>query len=221
MLYQSQITKKLIPFFGEEISCLADLAMIAQPVSFNAGDTILYQNDVSADIYYISKGTAKAVIYSVEGSEIWISQFEAYSIFGEMAAFGAPARTADIIAVSDVELLSFSQVAFLAVMAKHGSIGIKISELLVSRITDTTRRMFELSAFSSKGRVYNELLRLAEEDENGQMVINNLPAFTEMAKKINTTRETISRTVSDIEKLGYIRREGNCLYILAPQNLGD
>ncbi len=60
------------------------------------------------------------------------------------------------------------------------------------------------------------LLKYARKDANG-LRIEKLPTQTESATMTNTTRETVSRTLSHLIELGYIEKNGKSLIIHEPQ----
>ncbi|MFC3050510.1 Crp/Fnr family transcriptional regulator [Kordiimonas pumila] len=207
-------------FFGNDPDILQDVQKACTPVSFVNGATILAQEEESKTVYCIIAGTAKALLYSEGGDEIWLDEFGPGALFGEMAVLGSQIRTADIVATSPVKVAAFSEESFLSLMQKHGSIGIRVARMLVERIQQTTRRMFELSSLSAKGRVYAELLRLAKTDAHSKLlVIERLPSFTSFAQRISSTRETVSRTVNELARLGYVSRTGKKLVVLMPEEI--
>lgn len=218
-LNKEQIKEGLSHFFGNDDIMLDELIAVSTYQSYPAGKTIFRMQDNNRDLFYILNGKAKAIIHSIDGQEVWIADFEKYFTFGELAFFGNFERTADIVAITGIQALSFTQDSFLKLMEKHGSIGIKMSQLLAKRIKRTTNRRFELSAFSAISRIHNELWRRAEEDEDGLMVISPIPAFTTIAKKVGSTRETVSRTVNEMESQGNIIRKDGKLIITSLPNI--
>ena len=209
-------------FFGDDARLLEDVAAACTVVKYPAGSVILGEEDTGNSVYYVLHGTAKTVRYSSDGAEVWLDEIYEGALFGEMAALGAEARTATIVASSEVTVAVYTSKAFLDLMARHGSIGVRVSQLLVQRVERTTQRMFELAAFSSKGRVYAELLRQAKPVGDSQQArIERMPSMTSIAKLLNNSRETVSRTVNELEKDGFIERNGQCLTILAPDALRE
>jgi len=210
------------PFFGDNQQLLEAVHQACTVVKYPEHAVILGEEDAGKSVYYILQGTAKTVRYSSEGTEIWIDEISAGSLFGEMAALGAAGRTATIVASSEVIVAVFTCHAFIDLMERHGSIGIRVAKLLAQRVENTTQRMFELAAFSSKGRVYAELLRRARPvADTTYFYIDKLPTMAVMARQLNNTRETVSRTVNELEKAGLIKREGARLTILEPEALRD
>lgn len=211
-------------FFGHNPDIISSLQASATLLEFNPKECILSQQDKSRDVYYMLKGKAKAVSISVEGQEVWLETIEPGSLFGEVSALGNGDRSATVIAKTKAQVAKFKGPDFLNLMEKHGSIGIAVSKLLVTRINRTTRRMCELSSLSAPGRIYAELLRLAEydlEDKPNSCCIKIIPPNTEIATLVNSTRETVSRTLSELENDGLIERKGAKVIICSPDLLMD
>ncbi len=190
---------------------------------FDPKTTIVLRHAEDRDVFVLLEGRARAVVYSSEGHEIWLDDLVPGDIFGEMAALAEMPRTAEIRAVEPVAVAVYSDAEFLRMMGRHGHLGIVIARRLIDRLQRTTQRMYELSALSAPGRVYAELLRSAEfgRDEGREAgVIRPPPQITELAKRVNSTRETASRTISDLERKGLVIRREDCLIVLAPKELG-
>lgn len=209
-------------FFGKDLTVLRAVDAASNRLQFRTGTVILGEEDSGGSVYYILQGKAKTVRYSAEGSEIWLDEIGPGTLIGEMTALGARARTATIVADSSVTVAAFPEQAFLDLMADHGSIGVEVAKLLVARVEQTTQRMFELAAYSSKGRVYAELLRQAKPVPGSTYSrIEKMPSMSTIARRLNNTRETVSRTVNELEKAGFIERSGNQLTILLPDELRE
>lgn len=209
-------------FFGDDPILLAALNDMAEIKSYSPKECIFSQQDSSRDVFYMLKGRAKAVSLSVDGQEVWLETIEPGFLFGEVAALGVGNRTASIFAKSKAEVARFRGADFINLMERFGSIGVAVSRLLVKRIERTTIRMCELSSLSAPGRIYAELLRLAEYEEEsnqGYCTIKIAPPNTEIAVLVNSTRETVSRTMSDLVKKGIITKKGARITIPSPDAL--
>ncbi|MHA6288745.1 Crp/Fnr family transcriptional regulator [Maricaulis sp. CAU 1757] len=184
------------------------------------GRSIIAQDDDDQHVFFLLEGEARVVLLSESGQEIWLDAFAAGTIFGEMAALTGAPRSSEIIAESACCLGVFSHQAFQRLMLDHGAIGWALSRTLADRVHNTTQRMFELSALSAPGRVYAELLRMAETLEDAERrIIQPAPSMTELARRVNTTRETASRTVNGLEKRGLLRRSDSRIELIDPDFL--
>ncbi|UTW59329.1 Crp/Fnr family transcriptional regulator [Kordiimonas sp. SCSIO 12603] len=203
----------LANFFGTSSAMLNDIEQKSTRMVFNPGETIFSQEEEGNTVFFVLTGKVKAVLYSNAGEEVWLDEFGSGTLFGEMAVLSAQSRTADIVASTRVELAAFSAACFLDLMENHGSVGLAVSKMLADRVHKTTQRMYELTAVSAKGRVHAELLRLARR-QNNQLLVENIPAYTVLAKRINSTRETVSRTVNELVRKGAVEKKGSDLIIL-------
>lgn len=207
-------------FFSDDVSVLRDVENASVIKNFRKGAMIVAEGDSSSTVFYILAGEATALRYSVAGAEVFLDTFGPGELIGEMAALDGGERSADIYALSDITLAIFPGQSFIHLMEKHGSIGVRVSQLLVRRIHKTTRRMFEQSTLSSKGRVYAELMRLAVPvNDDGMLRIASLPSISEIAKKLGIARETVSRTVNGLKDDGIVQSEGADLMIIRPHDL--
>ena len=50
-------------------------------------------------------------------------------------------------------------------------------------------------------------------------IVRPNPVFVDLALRINSTRETVSRTVSELQKKGIVSREPGALVIQSPEKL--
>lgn len=216
IIWGTNMLEHLAIFFGEDAKVLKAVADACSTVSYKPDATILSQEDDGKTVYCLLEGQAKALLFSEDGDEIWLDEYQPGTMFGEISVLSGEPRSADIVAITEVTLAAFPEDIFLKLMEKHGSIGLRMSQMLAKRVHKTTRRLFELSSFSAKGRIYAELLRMTApvSDENGTIFIPELPTFSVFAKKVNSTRETVSRTVNELARMGFVSRVGNRLDIL-------
>lgn len=211
-------------FFGNDEKVLSAVKMSCSIRHFTSGEILVHQKDRNNEVFVILKGQVRAFVLSSEGHEIWLDDFGRGEIFGEMAAIGGFERTSNVVAVTKVTTAIFPADKFLDLMTQFGSIGIAVSEVLVKRIRATTRRMFELSVLSAPGRIYAELLRLSKPLNGGmgeKEIISPLPVFSSIAHRVNSTRETVSRAINDLERRGLIIRENDSLVIITPKKMGQ
>lgn len=206
-------------FFGENQPLLGDLLTESVRKSFKKGELIVGEGDTDNSVFYILEGEASALRYSVNGAEVFIDTFGSGDLVGEMAVLTDGPRTADIYALSDLRMAVFSAPAFISLMERHGVMGLRVSRLLARRVLATTRRMFEQTTLSSKGRVYAELLRMAVPGSSSEQHILGMSSISDLAKKLNIARETVSRTVSELKAEDIIRAQGRDLVIPAPHLL--
>ena len=170
------------------------------------------------DVYLVLQGHARALLYSEQGNEVWFNDFGPGDFFGEMAAIAELDRSADIYASTPLLTARFNAETFVEAMQGDAQFGFFITRQIVARFRKTSDRMFEVSALSAAGRIYAELLRIAEQggqDDTRWLTIAPMPGHLEIASRANTTRETVSRTIRSMEERGLMKRSGKNASIAA------
>ena len=86
---------------------------------------------------------------------------------------------------------------------------------LVGMLRSLTLRIVEFSTLAVKNRIHSELLRMARDsrDASGAYLISPAPTHSEIAQRISTHREAVSREISRLKQLGIIERRGRVLAV--------
>lgn len=185
--------------------------------SFPLGTAILRQGEPAPATHLVVTGLAQAILYGRDGQSLLIAEYGPGDMFGALADEGAAALDADVVAEEPVISLSFLPLEFLALMESHACVGAAVSRLLARRLRQTTAKMAEQSILSASGRVVAELVRLVRRNED--LTLRPAPVLTALAARVNTTRETVSRTITTLERRGIVRRESDALVIVALHRL--
>jgi CRP-like cAMP-binding protein len=219
-----QPTIELSPFVQQVFACSEEVAerivRHAADRRFAAGAVILRQGDPLGDTYLLVLGRARALAYGREGQLVLLHDYAPGDIFGAVAEPKPGPSEAEVVALDEARTAVFLALDFLQLMEAHGCIGLALSRMLLRRLQAATDRMVERTTLSAAGRVYAELLRLADLDE-GRRAIRPAPVLAALAVRVQTTRETASRAVSDLERRGIVRRDEDALVIVARHRLED
>ncbi|WP_395614330.1 Crp/Fnr family transcriptional regulator [Allosphingosinicella sp.] len=186
---------------------------------FEGRTTIVRRGDRISALYVIITGRAHAIVYSLDGQIVLLHEFRSGDFFGVVSPPYTTIHDADVLAVEEVFsfLLEGNVLALLA--EQHGCIGLALLKAMVDRLQQTQSRMYEHVALSAVGRVHAELLRRAR--QNPDHSIRPAPVVADLALQVSTTRETASRAVNALERRGIIRRDAECLVVVAPHRLEE
>jgi len=196
-----------------ELSALADKCNWGH---FRPGNLIIGQYDDSRDVLFLISGLARVSVYSASGKQVSFRDITPGAVVGELAAVDGKPRSADVEAVEDCMLLIMPLRIFRAAITEHPSFSESLFVHLVAQVRLLTERVFEFSTLAVRGRVWAELLRLAQqhrEDDGDTVVLSPAPKHAEIAHRISTHREAVTRELSRLENLGVIAREGRALRI--------
>lgn len=195
----------------------ASIARHASDRRFPVRAIILKQGDHSGATFLVIAGRAHALTYGVDGQLVLMHEFLPGDFFGAIAE-PAP-EDADVVAVEDVRAGVFLAMDFLALIETHGCVALTVSRMLLRRLRTTAARMVERTTLSAAGRVYVELLRLARLGDG--RTVRPAPVSSLLAVRVNTSRETVYRTVNALERRGIISRETDAWVIVAPHRLEE
>jgi CRP-like cAMP-binding protein len=99
---------------------------------------IISTSSQSKSVYMMVSGSAKALLYSEDGNEVWFSNFSKGQIFGEMAVLSNSGRSADICAISNVVAIKFSESKFLYLLNRYGNFSVFVMRQIIQRFRMTS-----------------------------------------------------------------------------------
>jgi CRP/FNR family transcriptional regulator, cyclic AMP receptor protein len=208
---------------GAAFSCDAPLARIVADKAvyqkFLPRTTIMKSETASAAIYVIIYGHAQEVIFSIDGRQILIEQFQQADVFGQNGLLSQQQTASEILSVDDVKTGQIRTDVFICLMENYSCIAIAMSRMLTARLARANQRFAEGASMSAAGRIHAELLRQAK--AGTEMTIRPAPVLSLFAHTVNSTRETVSRTINALEKRGIIQRDEISLKIVAPHRLEE
>ena len=190
---------------------------------FTAKSVIALQGEEAEKIGFILSGRAKAVSFSEDGEATWVGYFKENDFFGHTALLSENPPHFEIIAETDVEVLFVTAAIMTDLLAEHETLSVDIAKDLARRLDQMTNRIIEAYTLSAKGRICAELSRLSRiiGKAPDTRIIRPNPVFVDLAERVNSTRETVSRTVSDLQKKGILAREPGAIIIKNPNRLRD
>ncbi|HTQ14557.1 MAG TPA: Crp/Fnr family transcriptional regulator [Rhizomicrobium sp.] len=214
---------ELQAFLQSLFACTAEvargIALRAALRGYPIKAVILAQGEQASVTFLVVAGRAHAIAYSAEGRLVLLQEFRPGDFFGAIAQAEASLQESDVVAVEAVRAALFQAVDFLQLAEVHACIGVALSRMLLRQLRAANARMAERTTLSAAGRVCAELLRLARLADG--RTVSPAPVLSALAVRVNSTRETVSRTISDLQRRGLVRRDRKALVIVAPDRLED
>lgn len=180
-----------------------------------AGEEIVGRQDFSTDVYFLLAGTARVISYSAEGKAVVFADLKRGGMFGEIAAIDRRPRSATIEAVEACEMASLSADDFEQLMLREPSVAVAALRQVTADVRRLSERVFEFSTLAVQNRIHAELLRLAgrPDQKNSAVTLSPAPSLADIADRISTHREAVSRELSRLTAIGLIRRAQGDLVI--------
>lgn len=170
--------------------------------------TIVGQGAKSTDVFFVEEGVLSVRIYSPNGREVSIRSLGAGEIFGELAAMDCGPRTADVVATTEGRLAQLAAADFKAILEASPLAAIWLAKHFAMQIRALTERIFQLSALDVRSRLHCELLRLALQvsTSSASVRIKDAPTHLELANRIGTHREAVTRELRELAKQGIVKQ---------------
>ena len=203
---------RTVPIFAElDDTAIATLARLSQKRRCAKDSPVFFENEQGDFFFMILEGRIKVTILGDDGREVILSILSPGDFFGEMALLDNEPRSATAIAIEDTELLSLHRTDFQAVIADNRDIMSALIRILSARLRRANHQISTLALLDVYGRVARVLIDMAREE--GRRLRDGRIAFRrathqEIANRIGTTRETVTRMLKDLERQGHIRVEG-------------
>jgi CRP/FNR family transcriptional regulator/CRP/FNR family cyclic AMP-dependent transcriptional regulator len=196
-------------------------AMVAR--DFEPAEVIVRENDQETQSFFIiAAGKVNVAVMTSEGKQAILATLGKGDFFGEMAILDGEPRSASVIAASKCTLLMLYRRSFIDILYKFPRITIEMLIAMSQRLRQADKHMNTLSLMSVYGRVAEVLLHLARdsgEREGDMIVINNRPTHHVIADMAGTSRETVSRILSQLQKKHYISIDRNRIVIINEEKL--
>lgn len=168
------------------------------PQHFGPGQFIYLQGADANQFYYIVKGTVKCFISSEEGDERTLTLHRAGELIGEAAFFDRQPRVSSAVAVTACEVVSVDRERLSAVFAKRPDLAIAMLEYL-SRTVRLLSGHVDGTFLAADRRVARHLLTLSRSAAGPLRCTHE-----EIGSAVGASRVTVSRTLSQFARAGWI-----------------
>ena len=181
-------------------------------------EVVIKRGEIGAGLGFLIEGRLQAVNFTLDGKEVGTDFIENGDFFGELSVIdGRPAPEYVIaVAPSRVAVLDRERARELMFSTPAGA------EAVATRLAERMRRAASHRAMlalpSSFQRVCAQLALMAQQ-RDGFVVIAMPPTHQEIAIMVNTSRETVTRTLQFLQTMKVVARDGNDLRVSQPDIL--
>jgi CRP/FNR family transcriptional regulator, cyclic AMP receptor protein len=212
-----------IPFLSQLAPADAeDLRRLVRNRRVSKGDPFLRAGAAGDDVVLVQSGRVKLVAYGPDDREVVLAIRGPGELIGDMAALGGQRRTATAVAVDEVDAGYMTAEELRAFIAQHPDAALVLIRMLVRRLVEATRDVVDLATQDSVGMVAKRLLELAADHgrpaEGGTRIELTLTQ-DELASWTGATRETVSRSLRLMRRVGWIATDHRTITVLDPDGL--
>jgi CRP/FNR family transcriptional regulator, cyclic AMP receptor protein len=197
-----------VPIFaGLSEDQLRDLASVAVPRSWSAGEVIFREGDAGDTCYVIQSGSVRVIRNHSDGRTITLAELKQGDLFGELAMFDTEHRSATIEAAEDTAAVALLAVDMRRLLSRHPDMALKLLAAFADRLRQANERISRQSFQTVASRVAGVLLGQAESlaDEapaDDGVLIRATRA--EIAQLAGSSRESVSRFLATLERAGVV-----------------
>lgn len=220
----TELLKKIPLFAGLKEEDLRRLKSIALPKRIEKKEIIFSDGEEAKGFYAVLSGKVKLYKVSPEGKEQILHVVSAPDAFAEAALYLEGTYPAFAEALSDCHLLFFPKRDFIHLIEKNPQLGVNMIVSLSHFLRKFVLLIEELSLKEVSSRIAKYLMDLSikysQEGKNPNEVELDL-SKTQLASKLGTISETLSRTLAKMKSKGIIEVKKNKISILNREALEE
>jgi CRP/FNR family cyclic AMP-dependent transcriptional regulator len=208
--------RKIALFEGMENDTLQPLGRLCRRITVPAGKTVVSAQDHTKDVYFLIEGKVRVINYSADGKAVILLDIASGGFFGEMAAIDGEIRSASVETLEDCTMLLLPETDFLLLLHDEPTITHIFLRHFVRELRKMSQRVFEFRTMAVQNRIHADLLRLAKSTgaTTGTVSLAPAPTLAEIADRVSTHREAVSREISRMSKAGLLKRSKDRLDIV-------
>lgn len=211
-----ELLKNSLLFSGLADSDLAELATITVRRRFTKGETLFCEGDQATGFYLLVTGSIKLCRMSHDGREKVLHFVKPRETFAEAAFFGDGKYPAEARALEAGEVLYLPKTGFMELMGRNPGFTLNLVVSLSLMLRQFARQIEELAFADVTSRLASFLIRRVDEKAtsyNGITYIDLGIKKGELASRLGTASETISRTLRKLKDEGIIEVQGSKVVI--------
>lgn len=189
------------------------LAPHARIVPVRDGQIVIGHQDRSTDTFVVLEGRVRVELHSLAGRDVFLAEIDRGELVGTFSALDGQPRSASVIALGKGVLASIPGETFRTTINSNPACADWMARKLVGHIRLLTERVFELNALAVRSRLHCELLRLALDAgvRDNRATLAPAPTHAELATRIGSHREAVTRELQYLQAEGLVVREGRKL----------
>lgn len=204
---ETDIIRKIPIFSDLEPEELKEVSNIYIPRKYKKGQIIFFEGDPGEAVYFVKEGKIKIYKSDPEGREYILHIFGPGNIFAETVLLGGEPYPANAEAVEDsvVGVIKNSDLEML--LKKNTDIAFKIIKVLSKRLRDSQENIKNLVFRDTYDRTACALHKMSLEHgiKTPQGIEVEMPITrSELASIVGTSRETVTRMLSEMKRKGII-----------------
>ena len=198
-----------LPYFRPlDDDTLASIAALAVRRTYQPDEVIFLEGEPCAGLFIVHAGHVKIYKASPEGREQILTIIGPRDSFNDVAVFDGGPNPASAQAMDAVELCVIERPAMASLFDRYPKLAQAVVAVLAARARLLVDMVQDLSLRSVTGRLAKLLLDQAAQGQDAVPLTRQ-----QMAARLGTIREMVSRALRELEDEGLVRRDGRQIVI--------
>jgi CRP/FNR family transcriptional regulator, cyclic AMP receptor protein len=191
------------------------LDQVSHHSTMPAGAILFVEEQISRGIFILCSGKVKLSTASREGKVLMLKTVEAGEVLGLSAAVSGLSYEMTAETSTPCQLNFVGRRDLLEMLDTHSEVGVHTAQSLSSDFQSAYRDIRDLvMARSSEGKLARLLLSFSpKQTGSDELHLRSVMTHEEMAQRIGSSRETVTRLLTELKRKQLIRRDGPTLVI--------
>ncbi|MEM6933418.1 MAG: Crp/Fnr family transcriptional regulator [Pseudomonadota bacterium] len=193
----------------------AEIERLMRVRSYNPNEEIVSYQNTEKDLFIIREGSVRVTIYSENGKMVDFRTMSDGAMFGEIAAIDGGPRSASVIATEPCRIGRITSEQFWTLARSNAEFNEALMMHLTGMVRTLTNRVLEYSTLHGPRRLVLEIIRLAEDAGvgDGRVELDLFPTHHDLAARISSHREAVSRQMSELVRGGLLSKQGRRIVV--------
>jgi len=188
---------------------------------YERGQWVLRKGQAGEQLLFLLSGQLQVVDLNSEGREVGLNFIAPGEHFGELSVIDGQPRTASVVATQASEVAALAREEALALFYQQPLVAERMLRRMAQGLRKATHLRAILALPQAAQRVCALLQQLTRVAPGGLVVVEPLPRQKEVAIMINTSRETVSRTLHILLQHQIVEKDMRRLIVRNPQALAQ
>lgn len=168
-------------------------------VSFPKGAMLMNESDMETSAWFLCTGRVRMFRLTQDGATVVLAHRGVDQIVGEMAIIDGLPRSGSIIAMEDTRAIRIPGALFMEWLMSDVSFSAALVFQLSQRLRESSQHAFSIATAPIATRLAAELIACAiPMPGTAHSYIPDAPTITDLAARVNATRESVSKAFSSM-----------------------
>ena len=185
---------------------IRQLAVHGEVRSFRKNAVVINEGEVGDSLYVILSGRVNVFVADGEGREMILDTLGPGDVVGEMTLDGGP-RSASVICTEPCVFAMLTRTVLREAIVASPDFALQLLSTLICRMRQATDLVKGLALLDVYGRVAGLLLKLAVEQEDGRLMVQERLTQQDIADRVGASRDMVNRIFKELTAGGYLTVE--------------